>query len=155
MKKGIWIIAVIIGILLGTLSIVVFNQMRQSIPSSAMDIDIDLGNEIANIQQTNDKASDVSETNVIENENKIQNTVENENTVTKEILDEAPQTEEDKAIQIVKKDYGTDSNVKIAVEGMDENGREIVVVRETETTKAIAFYFVNVSSGTFDKKEMN
>lgn len=155
MKKGIWIIAIIIGILLGTLSIVVFNKMRNAIPSST--IDIDLENEIANIQQTNDKVNEVSEANVIESDNKIQNTVENksENTVTKEILDEAPQTEENKAIEIVKKDYGTDSNVKIAVEGMDENGREIVVVRETETTKAIAFYFVNVSSGTFDKKEMN
>ena len=55
----------------------------------------------------------------------------------------------------MKKDYGTSTNVKFSIEGMDDNGRQVVVVRNIQTTEALAFYFVNVSDNTFTKKEMN
>ena len=60
-----------------------------------------------------------------------------------------------KAINIVKKDWGEDSNVKIAIDGINDNGSYIVTVRNVNTTEALAFYTVDVSNQTFNKREMN
>ncbi len=99
-----------------------------------------------------------------ENQNAIQNNKQ-ENTQmqnaqgntsnSSEIFEETPKTEEEKAIAIVKKDYGEKQNVKFTIEGMDANSRYIVAVRNTSTTEALAFYTVNVSDSTFTKREMN
>ena len=94
------------------------------------------------------------EKNEIENNTTIENTIENTTTST-ETFEETPKTAEEKAISIVKKDWGEDKNVDIAIDGMDSNGNYIVAVRDSSTTEAKAFYTVNTSSGTFTKREMN
>ena len=101
----------------------------------------------------------VKDANVVDNEtvNEVQETVTNsekENTTT-ETFTEEPKTAEEKAIAIAKKDYGNEQGVKFGVEGIDESGRYIVTVRNSDTTEALAFYFVNVTNSTFTKKEMN
>ena len=53
---------------------------------------------------------------------------------------------------MVKKDYGDRNNIEFSVEGMDGKGRQIVVVRNSNTTEALAFYFVDVDNNTFDKQ---
>lgn len=99
-------------------------------------------------------------------ENQINNTIENEvttneivnenqNTVDSEIFEEKPETVEQKAVAIAKKDWGEDSNVEFSIDGINSNGSYIIAVRNTKTTEALAFYTVNVSDGTFTKKEMN
>ena len=60
----------------------------------------------------------------------------------------------EKAIDIVKKDWGKDSSVNFSVQGMDGNGNYIVVVSDSNTV-TLAFYSVNVSNETFTKREMN
>ena len=71
------------------------------------------------------------------------------------IFEESPKTAEEKAIDIAKKDFGTNSNATFSVEGIDGNGNYIVAVRNSGTTEALAFYNVNVTSQTFTKREMN
>ena len=86
-------------------------------------------------------------------EDEKQNTVEN--IAGTETFDESPATAEEKAINIVKNDLKQINNVKVTVEGMNENGKYIVVVRNSTTTEALAFYTVDVSNKTFTKREMN
>lgn len=81
---------------------------------------------------------------------------EEENTITStEIFEEEPKTAEEKAINIVKEDWGEDKNVDISIDGIDSNSNYIVAVRDNATTEAKAFYIVNILDGTFTKKEMN
>ena len=126
------------------------------------------GNNVVNTNssQNNVKEKKVNETSNNKNniiENNITNTVNVENAIQNtetvesntETFEDTPQTEEEKAISIVKKDWGAnDVNVKIAIEGINDNGTYIVTVRDSETTEAKAFYKVNVKSGTFEKNEM-
>jgi len=100
-------------------------------------------NEVVENEQVNETTSNV-ETN--EKENKVTST---------ETFEESPKTAEEKAIEIVKKDWGQNDNLEFLVEGIDENGNYIVTVRDSKSTQALAFYTVNVTSQTFSKKEMN
>lgn len=120
-----------------------------------------------NTMQVNSNVLENKVSNTIKNEvleNKVENEVENniveepkeekENTVPTETFDESPETSEEKGINIVKKDWGETNNVKFSIEGIDQNGNYIIVVRNNQT-EALAFYTVNVQNGTFTKKEMN
>ena len=79
---------------------------------------------------------------------------ETENSVSSETFEESPKTSKEKVIDIVKKDWGNDASVTFVVDGMDENGNYRVSVRNSET-EALAYYTVNVTDGTFTKREMN
>ena len=110
-------------------------------------------NNVAN-EVTNEVANTV--VNEIANTENTQSNIQNTGTSSStETFEEEPKTAEEKAINIVKKDWGEDKSVDIAVDGMDNNGNYIVAVRNSETTEAKAFYTVNVQKGTFDKREMN
>ena len=89
-------------------------------------------------------------------DNEVSNTMSNE--VTSETFEEEPKTEAEKAIDIAKTDWNGNANsqnVKFTADGMDQNGRYIISVRDRDTTEALAFYIVNVSDKTFTKREMN
>ena len=111
-------------------------------------------NEIVQNEMANNIVNELKQTNTIKNEivnNEVKNTVETTQTKT-ETFTEKPKTQEEKAIQTVKKDYGEGNNLEFSVEGMDGKGRQIVVVRNSTTTEALAWYFVDVDNGTFDKQ---
>ena len=80
------------------------------------------------------------------------NNNENTNTTTNEPKEETPKTDLEKAIDIVKKDWGADNTVYFAQDGQKESGEYIICVRDTETTSAKAWYTVNVQTGTFVKE---
>lgn len=147
MRKGIWILVIVIIIIIGIICAILMDQAQKTIGSPKLE-NVQ-GNEITNMQTVN-KENEIEE-------NELENRAGEDISINipTETFDEEPKTEQEKAIQIVKKDYGNDTNIKINVEGMDENGRQIVTVRNSQTTEALAFYFVNVSEGTFTKKEMN
>ena len=69
-----------------------------------------------------------------------------------ETFSETPATAEEKAIAIVKENWDGSQNVEFTIEGIDESGRYMVGVRDTNTTAAIAFYTVNILDGTFTRK---
>lgn len=110
---------------------------------------------IENIVEEEENTQNIQENQnntVVEENKKIENKTNN---TTSEVLEDTPATSEEKAINIVKKDCKDETNIEITVEGMNENGDYIVVVRNAETTEAKAFYSVNITSQTFTKKEMN
>ena len=143
MKKGTWTIIIMVIIVLG---IIFGMSMGEEGKRNLETTNSNVQEEMENKEHTNTENQEVTQ-NIIEDE-----TV---NEINSEVFEEEPETEEEKAALIVKKDYGTNSNIKFSVEGMDANGRHVVVVRDINTTEALAFYFVNVSDGTFAKKEMN
>lgn len=154
MKKVTWIIIIFAIILAGIICAVVYDQAKKAVPSTTVDT-----NNINNMQENdnltnkidnNETQNEVVQNEIIENEI-TSNTQEGENKVP----ENNSKTEEEKAIQIVKKDYKQSENVEFSSEGTDSEGNRIVVVRDPETTQALAFYYVNISNSTFTKKEMN
>lgn len=62
------------------------------------------------------------------------------------------ESDQEKAMNIAKKDWGEDSSVYFSFEGVN-NGKYTVAVRETETTHTVRYYYINVATGTFDIEE--
>ena len=75
-----------------------------------------------------------------------------QNTST-ETFEEEPKTDEEKAIEIVKKDWNLGYG-EISMQGIDNNGNYIIQVTNSDT-EVLAFYTVNVKDGTFNKREIN
>ena len=104
-------------------------------------------------------------------ENKIENTINNnvvENTTNnkiqegEEIEEESqeqgaedkngePKTDLEKAIDLVKKDWGEDSSVKFVEDGKTNTGEYIICVRDKNTTNALAWYKVNLENETCEQ----
>ena len=61
---------------------------------------------------------------------------------------EEPKTDEEKAISIVKKEWGADNSVNFTFDHKTENGEYVIAVRNSNTTAAIEWYIVNLSTGT-------
>lgn len=85
-----------------------------------------------------------------EDENKSE---EEEKTVEEEPEEEPTQEEtsvndEDKAIDLAKKQFGTSDGVYYRIEQIQSNGVYIVSVRDNETTRDLAWYTVDVKNGT-------
>lgn len=153
MKKSTYgIIGIIVILMIAVICVFVFtgnNKKENSIKNNT-----NIANEESNAKQNEELNEQVNE--VINNETSnelVENKVEN--TTSTEKFEGSPKTEEEKAIDIAKKDFGTKNNVTFSIEGIDGNGNYIVVVRNPKTTEALAFYNVNVRSQTFTKREMD
>lgn len=150
MNKKTLIIVIILIIITGIICGIAFSKnSNKTIPANTntekLKENITTNEEINNI--TNElKTNTTEENNIAENTQTTNNT---------EQPQETQKTDQQKAIEIVKKDYKTSLNVEFSAEGLDTNGNQIVVVRKPETTESLAFYFVNVSNSTFTKKEIN
>ncbi len=107
--------------------------------------------EVENTEMENEQEQNIVE-NVIENTTENENIVEN--VVTTETFEESPKTAKEKALDIVKEDWGEGANIEFTVDGIEGNNY-IVTVRNSQTTEALAFYTVNTNDGTFTKREMN
>ena len=64
------------------------------------------------------------------------------------VKEEVSLSDEDKAIEMAKKEYGTTNGVYFRIEQIQSNGVYIVSVRDNETTRDLAWYTVNVINGT-------
>lgn len=62
------------------------------------------------------------------------------------------ETDKEKAINIAKKDWGTDNTVYFSDEGVD-NGKYRVTVRDSNTTYILREYIIDVDNETFTIKE--
>ena len=86
-----------------------------------------------------------------EAKNEVNNN-ENTNATINEPKEETTKTDLEKAIDIVKKDWGEDDNVYFTFESIDGNGNCVIYVREGETTREISIYTVNIKTGTLKKE---
>lgn len=146
MNKKTIIILIILIIIIGIICGIAFSKnANKNITTNTQKQE---ENTITN-EQTNNIANEL-----IENEIEKNNIPETkEPTITEpEDPKETPQTEEEKAIEIVKKDMGVSDEIKFEIEGKDSKGRIIVTVRNVQTTEALQFYHVDVSNGTFIKE---
>ena len=150
MKKSTYgiVIAIVIIVSLVIVGIVIVSNNKKGKEGNSQ-----VNNTQANIINNNTNIN----TNTNTNENSVQNTEVNanevENQTSTETLDEEPKTATEKAISIVKKDWGNNPG-EVVVEGLDENSNYIISVRDATTTQALAFYTVNTTDGTFTKRDM-
>ena len=84
--------------------------------------------------------------------NNIQNTASNAGEEVTKTEIEKEETDKEKALNLVKKDWGEDDNVYFTVESIDGNGNYTIYVREGETTREISVYTVNLKTGKFTKE---
>lgn len=137
MKKTIiLIIAVIVVMIVG---IIIGKNTIKSQPTSSNTVEKNPINTVENATNNNIN----TETNI----NVEENIIEQE-----EKKEEEPKTDLEKAIHIVKKDWGEDSTVYFAQDGQTNNGEYIICVREKETTRAKAWYTVNVEDETYTRE---
>ncbi len=139
MKKFVYVLIVIVVIALGIIVAVNLKKNDKSVPSSSKNIE---RNQTEN-NIKNENGNNIDETITQDNENSNQNEDNNEQT---------PKTDLEKAIDIVKKDWGEDSSVYFAQDGQTQDGEYIICVRDNNTTSALAWYTVNVATGTFTKE---
>ena len=67
---------------------------------------------------------------------------------------EKEKSNKEKAMEIVKKDWGEDDNVYFSSDDLASTNEEYVIhVRESKTTWEICTYTVNVKKGTFTKEQ--
>lgn len=97
-----------------------------------------------NKEENKTKNENVNEEKSEENEknNTTSNNLEKNNTEKIE-----GNTNEEKAINIVKKNWGNEEGVYFSTMGIDANGRYIVTVNNSSTTYIYAWYAVNIETG--------
>ena len=144
MKKStiLMLIAICVFTFSGNKKIKVNETVNQNVNKQSNTVINEVINEVVNEAFTNE----------VNNEE----TLENEKEITKstETLEEAPKTAEEKAVDIVRKDWNG-KEVQFSVQGMNNNGDYIITVTDVNTTEVLAFYTVNISDGSFSKREIN
>lgn len=111
-----------------------------------------ISEEEENIQTTGEMVNElVDDIDIVLDGNNTSEQIENE-VIENTAIDEKENTEkpEEKAIKIVKQNWGEDDSVYYSYDGVDSQGRYIICVRDKNTTKALYFYYVDIETGTFD-----
>ncbi len=143
MKKTIIIMAIIAiaTIMIIVIANKVMNNLREEPTSAQKEMQIIEKNIV---EQINEGALNGIITDVTSGANNTSNNNVTETTKEK--------TDLEKAIDIVKKDWGTDSSVYFAQDGKTKDGKYIICVRDKNSTAALKWYQVNVKDGTFTKE---
>lgn len=130
------------------------NETQNSINETNQNMKIEVNeteNNVVNETQNNTAENEVEnkqvENNIENNNTTTQNVVTNETT---EVLQNNGASNEEKAINIVKSDWGTTENVYFVTMGIDASGKYIVTVNDSSTTATLAWYLVDVVTGKFN-----
>ena len=97
-------------------------------------------NDLFDNSQTNEQRENVTESEDITNSQKEENKT---NGVSDGDI-ESVTTREERAVELVKKEWGSTDGVYFSNESVDSQGRYIVSVRDKKTTASLAFYLVDV-----------
>ncbi len=143
MKKMVYVLIVIVLIALGIVVAVNLRNGNKEIPSSSENVENDKINNAQNNITNNAQNNITEEDTTINGENQEQDKNNNE---------EGLKTDLEKAIDIVKKDWGEDSSVYFAEDGQTRDGEYVICVRDNNTTSAIAWYTVDIKTGKFTKE---
>ena len=146
---------IIIGIIIVLFGIVwiVYDMVKKEPADATIDMNLADGNtgldNLINTLFENDIENEQEE-NVVQNEISDEKNQEDKdkddnkgNAVTGSTTESAT-TREEKAVELVKKEWGTTDGVYFSNESIDSNGRYIVSVRDKKTTASIMFYLVDV-----------
>lgn len=150
-KNIIYISIAIVLVIIVILACILINKPKEENvkPTSSNLVKNEISNQISNENEINNS---IIENKVLE-ENKVQEEI---------IVDEQQEVQIDKikkeednkqkAINIAKKDWGEDKTVYFTLEQIDDNGNYIVYVRETNTTRDICWYTIDINNETFTKE---
>lgn len=144
MKKT--IVFIIIAILVIAMGIIVGIKLK---PEKTEQVSSDNVGNKEQINQTENMV-DVITKNEISNDEISNTDTDLNNTVDEE--EKEPKTDLEKAIYIVKKDWGQDDTVYFAEDGQTADGEYIICVRDKNTTNALLWYTVNIETGEFEKE---
>lgn len=147
-KKSYIIIAIVI--ILFIIICLVYETMKTK-PVDANNTNTNLLDENTGLDNIINKLFDDVTTNE-EVENEIEENIEKENTNTENneannedtSSSESVTSKQEKAINLVKKEWGGDDGVYFSNESIDSQGRYIVSVRDKRTTNSLAFFLVDV-----------
>lgn len=123
---------------------VIENEMNSNIINETIQNNTVVENSINEIVENT-----TTENNVIENTNSSDS---NQQSGKEEIDNETMKKEEnnrEKAIGIVKEDWGEDDKVQFEFDSIDNNGNYVVCVRDRQTRNALFWYTVNIEKETF------
>lgn len=159
MNKTIKNSILVIGIIIVLLGIIWFvYDMVKTEPADSNSVDMNLADENTGLDNIINELFDNVQTNELV-ENKIDNTNtskdlnDNENDNSNNTINsETVTSKEDKAIELVKQEWGGTEGVYFRNESIDEQGRYIVSVRDRSTTNSLAFFVVDVNTGLVTKQ---
>ncbi len=123
------------------------NETNQNMKIEVNETENNVVNETQNNTTENEVVNKQVENDIEKNNNTTQNVVTNETT---EVLQNDGASNEEKAINIVKSDWGTTENVYFVTMGIDASGKYIVTVNDSSTTATLAWYLVDVVTGKFN-----
>lgn len=160
-KKKIIIIAVtIVLVILITLLTVKLIKIEKNKGKEVINLNENAieNNIIENNIEENEIVENINNTNKTEEENNQNNTEVPTPSTSEEVTKaeiEKEKNNKEKAMEIVKKDWGEDDNVYFSSDDdLDSTNEEYVIhVRERKTTWEICTYTVNVKKGTFTKEQ--
>lgn len=95
---------------------------------------------------TNNISNEVQNNNITQNNNVVDNNVV-ETDPNKEIIKSDTLTDEEKAKELVKKEWGGSDGVYFSIDNMNSDETYIVSVRDSETTKVLEWYKVDIKTG--------
>lgn len=154
------LIVIIIVIILLVIKLVSINNSKNN---EIENMNAEIGGNTAeeNIIEGNNIVEDNNEEEQLSNNEEQYNEVENdiqttpiadpEQEVDKQTI-QKQESDQEKAMNIAKKDWGEDSTVYFSFEGVN-NGKYTVAVREMDTTHTVRYYYINIATGTFDIEE--
>lgn len=148
--KGLLAIAIVavIGVIVYTAIIYLDNNKQTN--STANNNQNNVSNNQSSINKNDDKKNtdDIDkkeETVNNEQENNQEDNQENKNEVVNE---EVTLNDEEKAIELAKKEYGSTDSVYFRIEQIQSNNIYIVSVRDSQTTRDLAWYTVDIKNNT-------
>lgn len=109
------------------------------------------GNSVNNVTVNQNKVNidnNKIDENVVEENKDNENKTEGEDNKKEPTVEEVSLSNDEKAIELAKKEYGTTDGVYFRIEQMQSNTVYIVSVRDTETTRDLAWYTVDVKNET-------
>lgn len=110
---------------------------------------------INNVVENEVQNTVIEQNEVVDEQNKKEEPIEDNQTSSKTELSANNESEvesiddEQKAIEIVKKDWGITDGVIYTCESINSNGNYVISVREATTRNAMAWYTVNPKTGEF------
>jgi len=140
------ILAIIIGLGIAV-GLNMEDEEKQAIQTSTKKTENKVENKIENIVENTVNNKEENIENTIQNNNE-ENKVQDEEEKTDK---SRPLTDLDKAIDLVKEEWGTENGVYFAQDGKTDEGEYIICVRDSRTTNALAWYKVNIETGTCEE----
>lgn len=158
MEKNTKIIIAVLVIALIILGIVISVNKNKAVQTDNKNT-INQSNEVQNVvnwikNEVNDVQNNIENT-IPENnvENIIDNAQDNSNNSIQE--NETSNKEEDnnqKAIDMVKSDWGEDESVNFKIDEQSEDGKYVISVVDKNTTKVLVWYDVDIKNNTIQER---